>query len=67
MGDEVDLVYFQQDGESAHHSNVAGSGWTNSKTDGLEELDLYQGQQSPHLSPLYFWLCSYLRGQVCVQ
>ena len=23
MGDEVDLVYFQQDGASAHHSNVA--------------------------------------------
>ena len=66
MRDEIDLVYFQQDGASAHYSKVARR-WLD---DTFKERWIGKAgpipwpARSPDLSPLDFWLWGYLRNQV---
>ena len=66
MGDEIDLVYFQQDGASAHYSKVARR-WLDHT---FKERWIGRAgpipwpARSPDLSPLDFWLWGYLRDQV---
>ena len=66
MGDEIDLVYFKQDGASAHYSKVARR-WLDHT---FKERRMGRAgpipwpARSPDLSPLDFWLWGYLRDQV---
>ena len=66
MGDEIVLVYFKQDGASAHYSKVARR-WLDHT---FKERWIGRARPTPwparssDLSPLDFWLWGYLRDQV---